>query len=119
MKTPAYVPDTGYLVWLNFDPQKGREQAGHRPALVLSPLDYNSITGLFVVCPITTRIKGYPVDVPLPADSKITGAVLSDHVKNLDWRARRAEFADSVDRKGAVLEEVRSKLGALLGFDLT
>ncbi len=114
MKAPAYVPDTGDLVWVDFDPQKGHEQSGRRPALVLSPIEYNRVVGLFIVCPVTTRIKGYPFEVPLPPGSKIAGAVLADHVKSLDWRRRRAEFADSVDRDGTLLNEVRIRLRPLL-----
>ena len=88
-----YVPDRGDLVWLTFDPQAGREQAGRRPALVLSPTIYNERSGLAVVCPVTRRSKGYPFEVPLPVEQKVSGVVLADHLKSADWRARRAEFA--------------------------
>lgn len=105
------MPDAGDVVWLEFDPQAGHEQAGHRPAVVLSPASYNSKTGLMVCCPLTTRIKGYPFEVALA--SQPGSAVLSDQVKNLDWRARRA------NRKGKVtdleLRQVRGKLRALIG----
>ncbi len=111
MRRPGFVPDAGDVVWLEFDPQAGHEQAGHRPAVVLSPASYNGKTGLMVCCPLTTRIKGYPFEVA-PA-SQSGGAVLSDQVKSLDWRARRAT------RKGKVTElelrQVRSKLRALIG----
>ncbi|MDD2770404.1 MAG: endoribonuclease MazF [Methylococcus sp.] len=107
----SYVPDTGDIVWLQFDPQAGHEQAGHRPAVVLSPAAYNGKTGLMLCCPMTTQIKGYPFEV------RITGttdsAVLSDQVKSLDWRALQAKRRDSI---GAVeLAEVRAKITALVG----
>ena len=108
---PAYVPDAGDIVWLNFDPQAGHEQAGHRPAVVLSPAAYNRKTSLMLCCPMTTQIKNYPFEVFIagPAPS----AVLADQIKSLDWRRRRAK------RKGAVspaeLAEVRAKIRALIG----
>ena len=87
-----YVPDRGDVVWLQFNPQVGHEQAGHRPALVLSPVSYNRRSGLMLCCPITSRVKGYPFEVLLPK-GKIVGAVLSDQIKSLDWHAKRASFA--------------------------
>jgi mRNA interferase MazF len=111
VRRPGFVPDAGDVVWLEFDPQVGHEQAGHRPAVVLSAANYNGKTGLMVCCPLTTRIKGYPFEVLLASQSG--SAVLSDQVKNLDWRARRAA------RKGKVtdqeLRQVRAKLRALIG----
>ena len=111
MRRPAYVPDAGDVVWLAFDPQAGHEQAGHRPAVVLSPASYNGRTGLLICCPMTTRIKGYPFEVLLA--SQPGSAVLSDQVKSFDWRARRAA------RKGKVadaeLRQIRAKLRALIG----
>jgi len=101
-------------VRLNFTPQSGREQAGQRPALVLSPRAYNQKVGLAIFCPITSQIKGYPFEVVLPAGLTIHGVILSDHLKNLDWRARRAEFKGRVPR--SVLDEVRSKVCALLAL---
>jgi mRNA interferase MazF len=86
----AYVPRRGDAVWLNFDPQSGHEQAGHRPALVLSPEEYNRKTSLAVLCPITSHVKGYPFEVALPAGLSIKGVILADQVKSLDWRARKA-----------------------------
>lgn len=86
-----YVPDRGDAVWLTFDPQAGHEQSGKRPALVLSPRDYNAKVGLALVCPITRQVKGYPFEVPLPSGAPLGGAVLSDQVKSLDWRARKAQ----------------------------
>jgi mRNA interferase MazF len=86
-----YVPERGDLVWLQFDPRAGHEQAGQRPALVVSPKSYNRRVGLALFCPITSRIKGYPFEVRIPAGLTIEGAVLSDQVKSLDWRARNAK----------------------------
>lgn len=110
---PAYVPDTGDLVWLSFTPHAGREQAGRRPALVLSPRGYNERVGLCVVCPVTAQVKGYPFEVLLPDGLAVGGAVLSDHLRSADWQARRADYADRVP--DAVLDEVRAKLRPLLG----
>lgn len=107
-----YVPEAGDMVWLHFDPQAGHEQAGHRPALVLSPSAYNNKTGLMLCCPITTQIKGYPFEVTVGGDR--AQAVLADQVKCLDWGARKAT------RKGQVssseLSDVRAKIGALIGI---
>ncbi|HET8576114.1 MAG TPA: endoribonuclease MazF [Methylomirabilota bacterium] len=89
-----YVPRRGDIVWLSFTPQAGHEQAGRRPALVLSPSAYNRKVGLALCCPITSRVKGYPFEVPVPHGLTVAGVVLADQVKSLDWRARRAEFAD-------------------------
>jgi mRNA interferase MazF len=88
----GYVPDRGDVVWLAFDPQSGHEQAGRRPALVLSPASYNGKIGLALFCPITSQIKGYPFEVPISAGLAVSGVVLSDQIKSLDWRARQAEF---------------------------
>ena len=107
-----YVPDTGDIVWLTFTPQAGHEQAGRRPALVLSPRSYNEKTSLALFCPITSRVKGYPFEVALPAASTITGVVLADQIKSLDWRARRIRFASQVPSR--VLGEVLAKLAVLL-----
>ena len=110
----AYVPDSGDLVWLDFDPHAGREQAGRRPALVLSSALYNGKTGLAIACPVTSHVKGYPFEVVLPRSQAITGAVLCDHLKSLDWRARRAERASRAP--SVVMQEVRQKLAALLNI---
>jgi mRNA interferase MazF len=88
----GYVPERGDAVWLSFDPQVGHEQAGRRPALILSPSSYNRVTGLAVVAPITSRAKGYPFEVQLPLGARISGVILADHFKNVDWRARNAEL---------------------------
>ncbi|MCY4652380.1 MAG: endoribonuclease MazF [Dehalococcoidia bacterium] len=92
MVTLAYTPERGDIVWLNFSPQAGHEQAGRRPALVLSPLEYNDKTGLALLCPITSRSKGYPFEVSLPSPYQVTGVVLADQLRNLDWRVRNARF---------------------------
>lgn len=107
----GYVPDAGDIVWLQFDPQAGHEQAGHRPAVVLSPASYNRRAGLIVCCPTTTRIKGYPFEVALAGVPP--SVVLADQVRSQDWRAR------TTTRKGQVspaeLAQVRAKLKALIG----
>jgi len=107
-----YVPADGDIVWLHFDPQAGHDQAGHRPALVLSPHRYNKARGMMICCPMTSRIKGYPFEVVVSADP--ASAVLADQVKALDWRARQAQFKGKVT--DAVLAEVRGKLKVLIGF---
>ena len=109
----AYTPDRGHVVWLDFDPQTGHEQAGRRPAFVLSPASYNGRVGLALLCPVTSRVKGYPFEVALPDGLSVSGVVLSDQVKSLDWRRRRADFAAEVP--DATTEEVRRKVLALLG----
>ena len=96
MVAAQYVPDCGDVIWLNFDPQAGHEQAGHRPALVLSPKAYNGKTGLCLVVPITNQSKGYPFELPLPASCQTTGVVLCDQVRNLDWKARMAALKEKV-----------------------
>ena len=108
----SYVPDAGDLVWLTFDPQAGREQAGRRPALVLSPAVYNRKAGLALVCPITSHAKGYPFEVDLTAT--VTGLVLADHVKSVDWKVRRAEKIGVCPPE--VVGEVRARLTPLLGL---
>ena len=114
MVTRSYIPNTGDLIWLSFDPQAGREQAGRRPALVLSPSAYNEKTNLALVCPISSRVKGYPFEVSLPEGLAISGVVLSDHLKSLDWKQRKAEFAARVPAE--VISEVLARLAPLLGF---
>jgi len=107
-----YVPERGDFVWLDFTPQAGHEQRGPRPALVLSPATYNGKVGLAVCCPITSQIKGYPFEVLVPEGLKIGGAVLSDQVKTLDWRVRKARFVGRAP--AALVDEVTAKLLALL-----
>lgn len=108
----AYAPDRGDIVWLHFDPRAGHEQAGRRPALVLSPRAYNRKVGLALCCPITTQVKGYPFEVEIPEGSKATGAVLSDQIKSLGWRARRAERVCSAP--AGVVDEATAKILALV-----
>jgi mRNA interferase MazF len=110
----VYVPDAGDLVWLTFDPQAGHEQRGRRPALILSPRSYNTKASLAITCPITSHTKGYPFEVALPTDGAITGVILADHVKNLDWKARRAVFAAKAPAE--VVTDVRERLRVLLGL---
>jgi mRNA interferase MazF len=105
-----YVPEAGEIVWLEFSPHAGHEQAGHRPAVVLSPAAYNRI-GLMLCCPLTTRRKGYPFEVPLDDDRG--SAVLADQVKSLDWRARRAKVRGRISEDE--LSAVRAKAKALIG----
>lgn len=112
VKKANYVPDSGDIVWITFNPQAGHEQAGHRPALVLSPAAYNGKVGLAILCPITSQVKGYPFEVLLPAGSEIKGAVLSDQVKSLDWKARKAEYAGKLPTP--LFNEVVQKLGTLI-----
>ena len=112
--TRTSAPDAGDLVWLTFNPQAGREQAGRRPAVVLSPAAYNKRSGLALVCPITSQVKGYPFEVALPHGLPVAGVVLADHVKSLDWRARRVERASKLP--AVVLREVLDRLAPLLGF---
>ena len=111
---PAFVPDGGELVWLTFDPQAGHEQAGRRPALVLSPKSYNHKSGLALVCPVTSQIKGYPFEVRVPAGCRVDGVILADHEKSLDWKARRAERITRVPLP--TLNEVLARLAPLLGY---
>lgn len=108
---PGYVPDAGDVVWMQFDPKAGHEQAGHRPAVVLSPASYNGRTGLLVCCPVTTRINGYPFEVVLSGTP--ASVVLADQVKSLDWRVRQATREGCVT--DAELAAVRGKLLALIG----
>lgn len=112
MSRRSYVPDRGDAVWLLFDPQAGHEQAGRRPAVVLSPSAYNGKVGLAIVCPITSQVKGYPFEALLPTGLSVAGAILSDQAKSLDWRARKAQFICKVP--GNTVQEVLNKLGALL-----
>ncbi len=107
----GYVPEAGDIVWIQFDPQAGHEQAGHRPALVLSPATYNGQRGMMIACPMTSRIKGYPFEVVVSQDPP--SVVLADQIKNLDWRARKAQFKSAAPP--AVLAQVKATLNVLIG----
>ena len=107
-----FVPDRGQFVWVDCDPQAGREQSGRRPALVLSPSSYNRPTGLFIVCPVTNQRKGYPFQVELPTGLEVTGVVMCDQLKTLDYRHRKA--VPICKCPDDVLEEVLAKLKPLL-----
>ena len=108
----GYVPERGDAIWLTFDPQAGHEQAGRRPALVLSPASYNDKVGLALLCPITRQVKGYPFEVEIPEGLGVSGVVLSDQIKSLDWRIRQAENIGQLP--GKVVTEVCEKLRTLL-----
>lgn len=113
MKRKAgYVPERGDAVWITLDPQAGHEQAGRRPALVLSPAAYNGRVGLALVCPITSQVKGYPFEVNLPDGLPVSGAVLADQLKNLDWRVRKAARICAVPKE--VVAQVLQRLNSLL-----
>ena len=108
----SYVPKCGDVVWITLNPQAGHEQAGRRPAVVLSPQNYNSKVGLAILCPITNQVKGYPFEVLIPAGLPIAGAILSDQVKSLDWHARNAELICTLPTE--TISEVLQKLVTLL-----
>lgn len=112
MVKKLYIPDRGDLVWIDLNSTKGREQAKVRPALVLSPKTYNQKTNLAIMCPITSVIKGYPFEVAVK-DKKVSGVILADHVRSLDWKARKAKFVTKA--KANVITEVKTKLLLLLG----
>ena len=112
-RRPPYVPERGDAVWLTVEPQTGHEQAGRRPALVLSPRIYNDKVGLAILCPITSKVKGYPFEVLLPPGGKLTGAILADQVKSLDWCSRRADFIAATP--ATTVADVLAKLGTLIG----
>jgi mRNA interferase MazF len=109
-----YVPEAGDLVWLDFSPHVGREQAGRRPAVVLSPRTYNEKTSLAIMCPVTSQAKGYPFEVVVPPGLRIQGVILSDHIKNLDWRGRKAQKMGKIPRP--LLRQVLDGIAALLGI---
>jgi mRNA interferase MazF len=110
----SYVPERGDLVWITLNPHAGHEQAGRRPAIVLSPSAYNKKVGLAILCPITSQIKGYPFEVAIPSNLPIMGVILADQVKNLDWRTRKIEMICTLPEKSVT--EVLQKLGTLLLF---
>jgi mRNA interferase MazF len=109
-----YCPESGDLIWIDFDPQVGHEQAGHRPALVLSPKSFNQRTSLAFICPITSRVKGYPFEVELPSTSAIRGVILCEHLRSMDWQGRGAKFAAGVSRD--TLLEARETIARITGI---
>lgn len=113
MSPRRFVPDRGDVIWIEMNPQAGHEQAGRRPALVLSPAAYNGKTGLALLCPITNQVKGYPFEVELAMEANVTGVILSDQVRSLDWRARNAAPQGRVPSR--VVEDVVARLSTLLG----
>ena len=113
----SYLPNRGDVGWISLNPQAGHEQAGRRPAVVVSPLAYNRKVGLALLCPVTSQIKGYPFEVIIPQGLKLNGAVLSDQVKSLDWRARRAELICRLPKD--TIDEVVQKLSTLISLDTT
>ena len=108
----SYVPEQGDLVWINMSPQLGHKQAGRSPAIILSPAAYNKKVGLAILCPITNQIKGYPFEVEIPSGLQVKGAILSDQVKCLDWKVRKAEFICKLPSKVTI--EVLKKLNTLI-----
>ena len=108
----GYIPERGDVVWMMFGPQAGHEQSGRRPGVVMSSSIYNGKTGMALCCPITSHIKGYPFEVLVPAGLKISGAILADHIRNIDWKMRQAEYLCKLPNKA--LEEVAEKILSLL-----
>jgi len=108
----SYIPRRGDVVWVTFNPRAGHEQAGRRPAVILSPAAYNSKVGLAILCPITSQVKGYPFEVLLPSGLQVSGVILADQVKNLDWRAREAEFICALP--AATVSDILQRIGLLL-----
>ena len=108
-----YVPDRGDVVWISFDPQSGHKQAGRRPAVVLSPRRYDEVVGRAIMCPITSKPKVYPFEVVLPSTSEVQGAVLTDHVRSLDWVGRKATFIEALPKR--MVLEVLAKLNTIIG----
>jgi len=108
----GYVPERGDVVWITLNPQAGHEQAGRRPAVVLSPRSYNGKVGLAILCPITSQVKGYPFEVQIPSGLEVRGAILADQVKSLDWRAREAELMCTLPAEATA--EVLQKIRVLL-----
>lgn len=107
-----YIPKQGDIVWLSLNPQKGHEQSGRRPAIVLSPLSYNIKVGLAIFCPITSKAKGYPFEIVLPKACKIKGVILVDQIKSLDWQSRSAEYICQINSE--ILSEVSDRIKLLL-----
>jgi mRNA interferase MazF len=113
----TYIPSRGDVAWMDFDPQLGREQSGRRPALILSQHEYNRTIGLLVCCPITSRLKDYPFEVTIPDGLSVHGAVLSDHIKSLDWRHRNPSFICHMPEP--VIMQVLAKFHSIIDSELT
>ena len=109
---PRYVPDRGDVVWINFDPQIGHEQKGHRPGLIVSSRDYNAPSGLALCCPVTSQRKGHPFEVALVASGSLSGVILCDQIRSVDWRARKARFISTASAE--CLDDVLAKIEALV-----
>ena len=112
MKGSPYAPARGEIVWLQFEPQAGHEQSGRRPAVIVSPREYNEKVGLCLCCPVTSQAKGYPFEVDLPAGLEVKGVVLCDQVKSLDWKARRARTIGSLSSRS--VKEIQARILALI-----
>jgi len=112
VKKKSYIPSRREIVWLDFNPQSGHEQSGRRPAVVVSPVEYNRKSGLALFCPITSQKKDYPFEVELPLHGVIKGVILSDQLKSLDWKARNVEFIESVSDE--TINDVIAKVRVLL-----
>ena len=111
-KSGKYIPARGDIIWLSFNPQSGHEQSGHRPAIVISPREYNKKTGLALCCPITSKVKDYPFEVGISIKNKIDGVILSDQIKSLDWKERQAKFIAAASKE--TLNETVEKLSLLI-----
>lgn len=112
VKNKGFIPKQGHIVWIDFNPQSGHEQAGRRPAFVVSPATYNEKIGLALLCPITSQVKGYPFEVAIPKGLSVSGVILADQIKSLDWKSRETEFACDAPRE--VVNLVLEKLSTLL-----
>lgn len=112
----SYVPKRGDLIWLTFQPQAGHEQSGRRPAIVVSPTDYDDRVGLALVCPITKHAKGYPFEIELPKVTGVSGVVLADQLKSLDWRARDAKYIGKMPSNA--MSEVLDRIRVLIEDDV-
>ena len=112
MRGEPYAPSRGEMVWLQFEPQAGHEQSGRRPAVIISPQEYNQKVGLCLCCPVTSKAKGYPFEVELPAGMKVEGVVLCDQLKSLDWKARNARIIGTLP--GLSLKEIQARILALV-----
>jgi mRNA interferase MazF len=114
-KSGDYCPDAGDIIWIDLDPTVGHEQSGRRPAIVVSPRSYNAVAGLCVICPITSRVRGYPFEAVLPEGASVRGVVLADQPRSISWEKRPIALAGQAP--DALLTEVRERLAALLGIE--